>query len=382
MSFIKLKADQLFDGYQFLEQKVLILEKDGTIVEKVNDDGTLEDVRRIDGILCPGFINCHCHLELSHLKNLIPEKTGLIKFVNQVVQKRNFSEDVILQAINDAEEEMIKNGIVAVGDICNSTHTLLQKQKGNIYYHNFIEAIGFNPANADVNFETYKNIYHQFLTSFPFQQVSITPHAPYSISEPLWEKILQFEGANLLSIHNQETEDENLLFENKSGGFIEMFHQMGLDLNNYIASGKSSLQTYLPKLLPQQQVLLIHNVYSDKTDIAFTKHLSNSFYWCICANANNYISGILPNMNNFIDALCNLVIGTDSLASNHQLSIWDEINTIREAYKEIPLASLLHWATVSGAKALNIDSQYGSFEKGKKPGLVCIQNSGAKRLII
>jgi len=382
MSFIKLQANQIFDGYQFLDQKVLILTKDGEVIELIDLPDAGEEIRKIDGILSPGFINCHCHLELSHLQNQIPEHTGLIKFVNQVVQKRDFPEEVILQAISDADAEMTRNGIVAVGDICNSLHTIPQKQKSRIYYHNFIEAIGFDPANADKNFDVYKNIYQQFLGSFPSNQTSITPHAPYSISEPLWEKIVHFNGSTFFSFPMRETLEENLLFENKSGGFIEMFRQMGLDLNNYIASGKSSLQTYLSKFLPHQQVLLIHNVYSDKSDIEYAEQLPNSFFWCLCANANKYIGGMLPNMNHFIEAECKMVLGTDSLASNHQLCIWDEINTIRKKYKEVPLATLLNWATMNGAKALKIEKQFGSFEKGKKPGLVQIQNSIAEKINI
>ncbi len=136
------------------------------------------------GILSPGFINAHCHLELSHLKNVIPEKTGLIDFVFKVVSERHFEESEILRAMEIAEHEMMNNGIVAVGDISNNSLSALQKQKKNLHYYNFIETSGWMPAVAEITFEKSKSIYEEFeKIGLP---ASIVPHAPYSVSENLW----------------------------------------------------------------------------------------------------------------------------------------------------------------------------------------------------
>lgn len=70
-----------------------------------------------------------------------------------------------------------------------------------------------------------------------------------------------------------------------------------------------------------------------------------------------------------------MVLGTDSLASNHQLNIWEEIKTIRQQFPAIPLEILLQWATSNGAIALQMDHSLGSIKKGKKPGLVLIENA-------
>ncbi|MFT4094619.1 MAG: amidohydrolase family protein [Niabella sp.] len=371
MRFIKLQADKIFDGYRFHFNKVLITLEDGTVEGIIEQTAAGEDVKTVRGILAPGLINCHCHLELSHLKGQIPENTGLAGFVRRVVQKRNFPEATILQAIANAENEMISNGIVAVGDICNTTHTLPQKEKRQLHYHNFIEAMGFNPAVADTNFGMYLNTYQRFADTLNPAQVSIVPHAPYSVSEPLWHKILAHSNG-LLSIHNQETQDENLWFENKTGGFVEMFKAMGLNTDMFTASGKSSLQTYLTKFLPTQQVLLVHNVYTSQVDIEFAASLPGPFFWCFCPNANKYISNVLPDISLFAKNNCTMVLGTDSLASNHQLSITAEIKTLQKHFPEIALEQILQWATINGARALKIDNQYGSFEKGKKPGTAII----------
>src|SRR5687767_14189298 len=118
MQVRKLKADKIFDGYKLHPGKVLLVNDDGSIEKIIDEKIAGDEIEKYEGILSPGFINCHCHLELSHLKGLIPEKTGLVDFVFKVVNERHFPESEILSAIEKAENDMIKNGIVAVGDIC------------------------------------------------------------------------------------------------------------------------------------------------------------------------------------------------------------------------------------------------------------------------
>ena len=122
MAYLKFRADNLFDGYRFLkDNNVLITDEEGIILDIVPVAEAGDDVQQFSGFLSPGFINCHCHLELSHMKGLIPEGKGLVKFVLAVVQQRHlpdgqasFGEDEILKAIEKAETEMLNNGIVAV----------------------------------------------------------------------------------------------------------------------------------------------------------------------------------------------------------------------------------------------------------------------------
>src|SRR5678810_547440 len=136
MTYRKLKADKIFDGYKLTENTVLIVSEDGRIEDLVDAKNAGDGTENFTGILCPGFINCHCHLELSHMKGLIPEKTGLVDFVFKVVTGRHHSEQEILRAIELAEKEMLDSGIVAVGDICNNSLTIAQKQKQQLQYYN------------------------------------------------------------------------------------------------------------------------------------------------------------------------------------------------------------------------------------------------------
>lgn len=379
-NFIKIKGTKIFDGYDIVHGKVLVLTPDGSVAAIINMEEAGDDIQQVEGLLSPGFINCHCHLELSHMKGIIAAHTGLVNFVGDVNSKRKISEAIILQAVADAETEMLNNGIVAVGDICNKMYTIEQKRKGNIYYRNFIEVLGFDPLVADRNFETFKNIFEAFSSNLPNNKTSLTLHAPYSVSAALWKKVVHYPGNNLISIHNQETQDETLWFKNKQGDFAIMYQRMNLDTGSFTPSGKSSLQTYGNNFLPHQSLLLVHNVFTTKKDIEFATTLTNPVFWCFCANANEYISNCLPDINLFVENNCNIVLGTDSLASNHQLSIWSEIQTIQKKYPNLSLQTMLQWATINGAKALQLEAIFGSFEKGKKPGVVVINEQVATNL--
>lgn len=391
LSYKKFSADQIFTGSDLLtDQSVLITSIDGIIIDMVAPEDAGEDIQYLEGILSPGFVNTHCHLELSHMKGLIPEHTGLPDFILKIVNERHCSTEQIVDAIAKAEEEMLLNGIVAVGDICNNTHSIAQKILGNMAYHNFIEVSGWKPeiaidrfehskkilASFIAGFEPVENKNHRFISPISTHHSSLSPHAPYSVSNELWQQLIPYFEGNTVTIHNQETPAENQLFLNGTGQFIDMYAAMNMHQSNFIPTSKTSLQSILPKLHKATNILLVHNTESNAHDIFFANqqqiNQQQHIYWCICANANLYIENKLPPIELLRRYNGNIVLGTDSLASNHGLSILDELKTISTYFPEIPLQELLQWATINGAMALQLDQQFGSFEKGKKPGILLI----------
>lgn len=355
---------------------VLVTDKKGVVQEIADEKEAGEDVQKLNGILTPGFVNCHCHLELSHMKGLIPEKTGLVDFVFSVVTQRHFPEEEIIEAVADAESEMIKNGIVAVGDICNNSLTILQKRKHNLHYYNFIESSGWLPGIAAQRFERSKKTFDLFSKDFP---ASMVPHAPYSVSDSLWNLIKPYYKNKVVSIHNQETVFEDELFLQNSGDFVRMYNMMNLDTSFYKPSGKSSLQTYFANLQDADHVVLVHNTFTKAQDVEFVKKERpvNSVFFCLCVNANQYIEESVPPIDMLRKHEAQIVLGTDSLASNRSLSILDEMKSIQKNFPSVPLKELLSWATINGAKALQMEEKLGSFEKGKQPGVVLLQDADA-----
>lgn len=385
MGYRKLWPEKLFDGYKLLENKVLVLSDYGVVEAVVEKEDAGEGIEKLKGLLSPGFINCHCHLELSHMKGKIPEGTGLVDFVFKVVTERGASEEEIANAIVKAEEEMKASGIVAVGDICNNTSTLTQKAKGQLAYYNFIEASGWLPSVSQTRFERAKALFDAFkeLSAGGSQPSgsSIVPHAPYSVSGDLWNAIKPHFANKVVSIHNQETIFEDEFFLQGTGDFRRMYEMMKIDNSHHLPSQKSSLQSYYHYLAEAERIILVHNTFIKEEDLDYIQgerksgkeHASQSHtFFCLCVNANQYIEDSLPPIDLLRRHGCNIVLGTDSLASNWSLSILDEMKTIRQNFPHISIAEILGWATMNGAKALGFEKQVGSFEKGKRPGAVLI----------
>ncbi|MET3112979.1 cytosine/adenosine deaminase-related metal-dependent hydrolase [Pedobacter sp. CG_S7] len=357
-----------------LKKGVLVLEADGTVISVLSaEEAKVQGIIPIffeDGVLIPGLINTHCHLELSHLFEKIPEHTGLQDFVRQVIKHRGTEENRVLEAMYAADVEMYKNGIVAVGDISNLLISRGVKLSSELYYHTFVETLGFDPQKAVAIMEKSKSL----RAAFSPLTATVNPHAPYSVSKELFAEIRRYSATteNLISMHNQETVDENLLFEEKKGAFVKLYEFLGLDISFFDASGKSSLQSVLPEL-PAGKTLLVHNTYTNEADVTFAQSLHENLFWCLCPNANLYIENRLPQVKMLQQAGLKITLGTDSLASNKQLNILAEMKTLQEWAAEkstvLEFEDLLRWGTLNGAEFLGIDAQFGSFEVGKKPGI-------------
>lgn len=356
-------ADPLKEGVIALDSNGLILE---ILTAAEAELKGIRDVKFYEGILVPGFVNTHCHLELSHLKGKIAKHTGLPGFVEQVIRQRQAADEEVIEAMEAADRDMYAQGIVAVGDISNKLISKEVKEISGIYYHTFIEAMGFNPEKAPEIIAAAKSM----KKAFQPLKASIVPHAPYSVSDQLFKEITKEAEANqdLISIHNQETPEENEFFEHKSGSFLKLYEFLGLNIDFFKASGQSSLRAYLPKLSPALKTLLVHNTFSSVSDINFAKQQHSFLYWCLCPNANLYIENKLPELPVFMEAGVKMTLGTDSLASNDQLSIVEEMKTLQQHF-QLPLAELLRWATINGAEFLGIEDRFGSLAPGKAPGI-------------
>jgi cytosine/adenosine deaminase-related metal-dependent hydrolase len=377
----KFQAALLFTGNQLLSDanQVLITKEDGTIeaILPVSEAG--DDIQHFEGILSPGFVNAHCHLELSHMKGMIPAHTGLQEFVKQIVALRQVEPELIQEAIVAAEAEMMANGIVAVGDISNTLDTLSQKAKHNLAYYSFVELYDLDPTLAADKIIAGLEMQKQFQENCV--RASIVPHAPYSVTNNLWDLLSAHFGIHTISMHNQETPDENDFFKTKTGSFLGMYERTKVNLDFFKATGLSSLQSILPIFKKAHHGILVHNSFTSAKDIQAVHAAMDNAFWCLCPNANQYIEQTMPPVELLRSQKANIVIGTDSYASNWSLSVLDELKTIQKHHPQIPLEEMLGWATINGARALQMDKHLGSFEKGKKPGVVLIKDFNATLLV-
>ena len=389
----KISADTIFPvSTKAIKNGVVVLAENGEILEigkrRDYEENSLEIY---DGVLVPGFINTHCHLELSHMKGKVATGTSLIPFISSVVQFRDIPQEQILAAIEAADQAMYDAGIVAVGDISNKIDTVTQKEKSAIHYSTFVECFDFLQEDwAQNTYEQYKAVYDAH-SDKGGNKKSFVPHAPYSVSKNLFKQINQANPDDCtVSLHNQETSDENLFFLEKKGVFLDFYKNFDISLAAFQATGTSSLQYALTQMNPNCKTLLVHNTMSTKEDINFAQQWNANCYWATCPNANLYIENRLPNYQHFLDTNAKVTLGTDSLTSNWQLSILEEMKTISKYQSYVSFEQLLQWATLNGAEALGYEQELGSLEVGKKPGLLLLNlaedlkinsNTKVKRLI-
>ncbi|MFM6976656.1 MAG: amidohydrolase family protein [Sphingobacteriaceae bacterium] len=346
-----------------------------------------KSIEKLKGILVPGFINTHTHLELAHLRGQLPQKKGLIVFIKGVLGLRQFAEEERTEAMKAADQEMYDNGIVAVGDIANHAGSKTVKEESKLHYHTFIELIGINPDQAKTVFQNGLKLKEQFA---PLPN-SLTPHAPYSVSKELLREIYNHckKHDNPISIHNQETEEENKFFRYKTGQFLDLYEHLKQDISFFKPQARNSLQTFTPSFPENQPILLVHNTYTSLKDLYFVKRFNRDVYWCFCPKANLYIEDRLPKVDLFLPQDFTITLGTDSYASNDKLCILSELKTLHEHFPHLQLVDTIKWATINGAKYLGVADRFGTLEKGKKPGLNLItytenlsltRNSGIKKI--
>ncbi|MGZ3752446.1 MAG: amidohydrolase family protein, partial [Mucilaginibacter sp.] len=291
-------ADYVFPVYAApIKNGVVTVDDDGKVISVANipsPDAKSSDVQHLKGIICPGFVNTHCHLELSHLKNKIPPGGGLIDFIKNIQSTRAAEASVITEAAIKADQEMYDNGIVAVGDICNSNITIPVKKNSKLYYHSFVETFGFQPTRAEEVFEKAVALMNEFKPA----PSSITPHSPYSVSKELFRLIKKFSetGRNLLSIHNQESDEENKFFRYRLGGFLDLYAHFGMDITFFKSQARNSVQSMIPLLTNKQEILLVHNTCTNLKDIYFIKRFDRKVHFCFCPGANLYIENRLPKV--------------------------------------------------------------------------------------
>jgi cytosine/adenosine deaminase-related metal-dependent hydrolase len=377
-----LSADLLLTPQGQLQDKlVLILDDDGTILDLQHDSAVAVSVERHKGILIPGLINAHCHLELSHMQGVIPTGGGLHEFLNQIIQTRKATPATEQDAAFRYDEVMWENGIQAVGDICNNEVTWPAKVASKIRYHNFIETFGLDTAKAEGRFAMAAQLHASSKASG--MSASIVPHATYSVSDPLYAAIQNaFNPAtDIWSIHFLESKSEKELIQDGTGPMKAMYASLGIIPKEFEGHGTTVAEWVLQHIPQAGKILFVHNTYLQLDDIAVLKASGrfNDMYFCLCPKANLYIEGRLPNVPMMIQAGCKIVLGTDSLASNNGLSLVDEIITLQQHYPELDAAQLYQCATAHGAELFGWND-LGGFEKGKKPGVVLVDGVSSKRL--
>lgn len=332
------------------------------------------------GWLIPGFINMHCHLELSHLKGKIPKGSGMAGFILQLLKLRRINDAQVKEAIKMEARTMHQNGIRAVADISNDDSTFFLKHypvQSTPEFFTFCETFGLDPTQVEHKIHAVQALKYKL----PKGRASITWHAPYSMSPELISEISRiYENHNLpMTLHFMESKEELQLFSHADGPIAEFLKNIGANpLPDHF--GNTHVADFILPLLPRAaHILFVHVTELDKTTF---QRIQNDFPnrgWCLCPGANQYIHGTLPPADMLLKDTNHVMLGTDSLAGNTELNILSEIKILSTHFPEIPTETLIQWATANAARFLNLP-YLGNIAPGNKPGLVMLTNTQNHRI--
>lgn len=348
-----------------LKRGLITANDDGTIISIEDTEGKLYEklsVEFYNGIIIPGFVNCHSHLELSHMKGMIPEGTGLSRFLMSVSMTREALQKNDNKAIVCADKEMYNAGVVLCADVCNSSLTFDLKKVSGIRYISLLEVFGIDPSKAktrmDETLEIANKAEELMLPHW------IVPHSVYSISLQLFKLLkTQTLSNKISSIHFMESPWEQLFLKNHTGPLMDSYKRFllpGSDLN----TAKDHISVILDEMTSYGNLILVHNTCVERDHIKKLRKRDNIF-WCLCPNSNLFIEKKLPPVELLTGEGCEIVVGTDSLSSNTRLSILEELKTLQKNFPLLSMEDLIRWATINGARALAEDNWAGKIEPGK-----------------
>ena len=357
------------------------VEEDGTVVRTgVCEDPAKESVF-LDGALVPGFVNAHCHVELSYMKGLFRKGTGMAGFIDQINELRDTkSLEQKVSDLTQAMDSLWEQGVVAMADISNCDDSFAVKARHPMYTRTFLEVFGTEPEDCGAVMEGVRKL-KAVADGFGIDAAP-TPHACYTMSPELVTAV-SAEGlkSGFLSFHSEETEEEEEMLKYGSGKMWENRVKAGMSVPP--VTGKSSLLYFIDRLLQghpapfDEHILLVHECCMDQEGIDAVKAVMNHPFVAVCPLSNLFIHNALPPIDLMRRNGLKVCVGTDSLSSNDDLRIVDELFCLQRNFPEVPLGELFTWASRNGAEFLS-KPEFGTLEAGKKPGLVLVDHLDAE----
>jgi cytosine/adenosine deaminase-related metal-dependent hydrolase len=335
----------------------------------------------LPGALVPGFVNGHCHVELSHLYKKFRKGTGMAGFIDQINELRDWAgNDVKAKLVKEWMDKMWKDGVSAMADISNDESSFEVKKVHPMYTRTFLEVFGSEPEMCEGVMKDVTAL--NDLADQTGIDAAPTPHSCYTMSPQL---LSASAAAGLergfISYHSQESQEEEELLLSGSGAMYENRKRSGMSTPP--VTGESSLKYFIDRLADarpapyDEHILLVHNVCLSQDDINAAKNVMKNVYWAVCPLSNIFIHNALPPIPLMVENGLKVVVGTDSLSSNDDLDIVKELYCLHANFPEVSMNQLLEWACLNGAKFLRKD-ELGSLVPGKKSGVVLITNIDAE----
>lgn len=388
MKMKKIAADYAFtlDGsLKPLERPLVVTDEAGNILSVGQYiKGELSDLDYHRGILIPGMVNAHCHIELSHLKGVFRQATGMSGFINQInALRESVDEKGRYEAMEAEFGSFFRQGIVAVSDIsnCNESYPLKKEYRDKLYFRTFVELFGTEKEEAEGILEGGQRIADQ-ATAMGLD-ASVTPHSCYTMSPKLLE-ITAKRGleSGSISYHSQESQEEEDMIAKGSGALADNYRERGLSTPP--VTGATALEYFIDRIAEKEKVKgrinLVHNVVISQKSIDRALEALESPFFTICPLSNIFIHRQLPPIDLMRKNGLKICLGTDSLSSNLILDMVREMECLQENFPHLELGEILSWACTNGAHLLGKEDTLGSLKEGKRPGIVLLENAEGFRI--
>jgi cytosine/adenosine deaminase-related metal-dependent hydrolase len=358
--------------------------RDGTVVVDGGRIGAVAAARGGDAVdlgrvaVLPALVNAHTHLELSYLHQRIPPRQRFLDWIGELMAARREFPDPADPAIVDAARRGIDraraSGTGLVGDISNTLVTVPMLRQAGMAAHVFYELLGFNVADPQGRIAEARSRVMAAGGDQGEVRVSLAPHAPYSVSPQLFAAIradLDAHPGHVSSVHLGESPEEVEFVRRGTGAWRTMLEQLGVWNENWRAPGVSPV-AYLSDLgFLDRCVLAVHGVQFDGDDLSRLASLGMTIV--SCPRSNRYVGVGDPPLEAFYAMDVNVAFGTDSLASAPDLNVFAELAAARRLAPRVPARRLLESATLTGARALGFERDFGSIEAGKRAALITVR---------
>lgn len=338
-------------------------------------DGLAKQTLDFDNAVClPGFVNSHCHLDLSHLHNQVPSGLTFPEWAPAVIAGRMLPKAMIEGGIDDACRMMVASGTTSVLDISVGGDSAKFLGKHGLRGIVALEVLG-DPDRAMQHAD--KIVREQFEldrdrlgkdagdANAPEKPEGVdygfSPHAPYSTGMELYQHAFgrAFGEGRVCTTHVAESREEHQFIHDGDGPMRELLGKLGVDLSGYKGYGETPLTLLLRDWLgpwlgaENPNLVLVHCNYAQDGDFELLAATKPSVCWCPRSHA--YFGHDAWPLAKMREAGVNLVLGTDSLASNEGL---DMLGELREAanHSDADVTELFKAATVNGRKAMGIPS--------------------------
>ncbi len=349
----------------------------GRILRLIPGGRSTADEDAGDVALLPGMVNAHVHLEFSHLEAPLGRSgISIAQWIPSVIEsRRSVGPGDRREAILRGLRESLEAGTAAIGEIATEPWFLDLETPPGFFVSAFVERICLDPAQIRCRLAELDDWHRNFRNSTTDREASdnltfgVSPHAPYSLLDEFFEKLIDWSVANRapVAMHLAESEEE-LQWSGCGSGPLARF--LASVASEVVPPTSRTPRYYLERLAAAPRSLIVHGNYLEPGDLDWVARHRDRMHLVYCPRTHEFFRHAPWPMRAARDRGIEVAIGTDSRASNPDLNLWNELRAIARLHPYLPANEILKMGTMHGARALGVETSLGSIEAGKSALLV------------